>query len=111
LRTELRRFAIAVETAGGEVVPDTAARCRESIHRAGDSLENAREIVRHRGTVPFSPTMQAWCPENRDSPQILGEEFIAAEIRLALDELGKIVGAVYTDDVLERIFNRFCVGK
>lgn len=23
---------------------------------------------RLKGTVPFSPTMQAWCPENRDSP-------------------------------------------
>ncbi len=30
---------------------------------------------------------------------------------LALDELGKVVGAVYTDDVLDRIFSRFCVGK
>jgi tRNA modification GTPase len=32
-------------------------------------------------------------------------------LRIALDELGKVVGAVYTEDVLERIFSRFCVGK
>ncbi len=40
-----------------------------------------------------------------------GEELIAAEIRLALDELGHILGAVYTDDILDRIFSRFCIGK
>ncbi|HVC97288.1 MAG TPA: hypothetical protein VND64_26645 [Pirellulales bacterium] len=40
-----------------------------------------------------------------------GEELVAAELRLALDELGQVVGAVYTDDVLDRIFSRFCIGK
>jgi tRNA modification GTPase len=40
-----------------------------------------------------------------------GEELVAAELRLALDELGRVVGAVYTDDVLDRIFSRFCIGK
>ena len=29
----------------------------------------------------------------------LGEELIAAEVRVALNELGKVAGAVYTDDV------------
>jgi tRNA modification GTPase len=40
-----------------------------------------------------------------------GDEFIAAEVRSALTELGKIVGAIYTDDLLDRIFSRFCIGK
>jgi tRNA modification GTPase len=33
------------------------------------------------------------------------------ELRLALQELGAMVGAVYTDDLLDRIFSRFCIGK
>ena len=40
-----------------------------------------------------------------------GEELVAAELRRALSELGKVVGAVYTDDILDRIFSRFCIGK
>jgi tRNA modification GTPase len=40
-----------------------------------------------------------------------GDELVAAEVRTALEELGKIVGAVYTEDVLDRIFGRFCIGK
>ena len=104
LQAELRRMSLGAEAACGNVVPGTAARCRELLHRAGESLQNACEIARHRDSPIF-------VRKNRDSPPILGEEFIAAEIRLALDELGRVVGAVYTDDVLDRIFSRFCVGK
>jgi tRNA modification GTPase len=38
-------------------------------------------------------------------------ELLALQLRLALDELGAIVGAVYTDDLLDRIFSKFCIGK
>jgi tRNA modification GTPase len=38
-------------------------------------------------------------------------ELLALELRLALEQLGEMVGAVYTDDLLDRIFSRFCIGK
>jgi tRNA modification GTPase len=38
-------------------------------------------------------------------------EVVALQLRSALEELGAIVGAVYTDDLLDRIFSRFCIGK
>ena len=38
-------------------------------------------------------------------------ELVALELRSALEELGEMVGAVYTDDLLDRIFSRFCIGK
>jgi tRNA modification GTPase len=38
-------------------------------------------------------------------------ELLALELRGALDELGALVGAVYTEDLLDRIFSRFCIGK
>ncbi len=41
----------------------------------------------------------------------LSEEFIAIDLREALDGLGEIVGAVVTDDLLDRIFSEFCIGK
>jgi len=36
---------------------------------------------------------------------------VALELRDALQQLGEMVGAVYTDDLLDRIFSRFCIGK
>ena len=41
----------------------------------------------------------------------LSSEFIALDLRGALDSLGLIIGATYTEDILERIFNDFCIGK
>ena len=38
-------------------------------------------------------------------------EVVALQLRGALDELGEMVGAIYTDDLLDRIFSRFCIGK
>jgi tRNA modification GTPase len=38
-------------------------------------------------------------------------ELLALELRLSLEELGAMAGAVHTDDLLDRIFSRFCIGK
>lgn len=40
-----------------------------------------------------------------------GEEWIAAELRQGLNELGTVTGEIHTEDLLERIFARFCIGK
>ncbi|GAB6165827.1 tRNA uridine-5-carboxymethylaminomethyl(34) synthesis GTPase MnmE [Thermostilla marina] len=71
------------------LVPATAARCRKALLEARRALTEALRLA-------------------DDSP---AEELIAAELRVALDQLGEIVGAVYTDELLDRIFSRFCIGK
>jgi tRNA modification GTPase len=38
-------------------------------------------------------------------------EFVAVDLRGASDALGEIVGAITTDDILDRIFSEFCIGK
>jgi tRNA modification GTPase len=89
---ELRReIAVCLESQphSPRAVAGTVVRCRDSLRRAARSIRRARHFV------------------TKD----LGDEFVAAEIRTALDELGKVVGAVYTDDILDRVFSRFCIGK
>lgn len=71
------------------LIGSTASRCRESLRSAGQSLVAAEEAATLR----------------------LGEELVAIEIRDALQHLGQIVGQVYTDDILDRIFSKFCIGK
>ncbi|OGQ13953.1 MAG: tRNA uridine-5-carboxymethylaminomethyl(34) synthesis GTPase MnmE, partial [Deltaproteobacteria bacterium RBG_19FT_COMBO_46_12] len=38
-------------------------------------------------------------------------EFIAFEIRYALEALGELIGETSTEEVLNRIFEQFCIGK
>ena len=39
------------------------------------------------------------------------EEFIAVDLRAAIDSIGEIVGLVTTEDILNSIFSKFCIGK
>ncbi len=39
------------------------------------------------------------------------EELVAFDLRESLDALGRILGAVSTDDLLGKIFSAFCIGK
>ena len=65
------------------------SRCRHHVEAALDHLRHA-DALAARGDQP---------------------ELLALELRLALDHLGELVGAVYTDDLLDRIFSQFCIGK
>lgn len=68
----------------------SAARCEQSLLSAEDALSHAVHLAEQSTS---------------------GEELIAGELRLALEHLGEIVGVVYTDDLLDRIFSKFCIGK
>ncbi|HEY1380779.1 MAG TPA: tRNA uridine-5-carboxymethylaminomethyl(34) synthesis GTPase MnmE, partial [Gemmataceae bacterium] len=65
------------------------SRCRHHVEAALKHLRAAHNVVLFA-----------------DPPEVL-----ALELRAALEELGAIVGAIYTDDLLDRIFSRFCIGK
>ncbi len=67
----------------------TNVRHKEALDKAADSIKKAR------GTI-------------RDG---LSREFIALEIKYAIDSLGEIVGETTSDDILEKIFSQFCIGK
>ena len=38
-------------------------------------------------------------------------EFVAFEVRSALEALGEIIGETTTEELLNHIFGRFCIGK
>jgi len=77
--------ALAARQTDGTTALITGERCKDSLRHASEALERAQSAT--------------------------SEELIAAELRIALGELGLVAGETYTDDILDRIFSRFCIGK
>ncbi len=97
--------------------------------RTGSGLDELRRAIAglvKQGTLP--PHEHAWAVNRRHATALeqardglhkaldsiksgLSPEFIAIDLRCALDSIGLIIGATYTEDILERIFNDFCIGK
>ncbi len=65
------------------------ARHYESLSKAAESLEQVVQGI------------------NQD----VSSDFVAMDIRHALNYLGEITGTISTDDLLDRIFREFCIGK
>ena len=87
---ELR--AVLAERARAHAQPPLApslSRCRHHVEACLQHLRQAHAVVIDEGPP----------------------EMLALELREALEQLGAMVGAVYTDDLLDRIFSRFCIGK
>ncbi len=79
---ELARLAGDGEVAIG-------VRCRDGLVRARRSLAEVERLL----------------------DEGAGEELVALELREGLAAIGELVGAFYTDELLDAIFGRFCIGK
>jgi tRNA modification GTPase len=115
---------IAVATKSDQGTPAPGLLATSAVQGTGLGLlrDLLAERARSRKQPALAPSLSRCrhhvnaCLENlrRAHSAILFEEppeLLALELRGALDQLGEMVGAVYTDDLLDRIFSRFCIGK
>jgi len=91
LRESLNAMAFEGRSSGGDLALTT--RHVTHIERAKSTIDDAIAVLVYHPTSPL-PT-----------------ELIAAHLREALTILGEIVGEVSPDEVLGKIFSRFCIGK
>ena len=81
----LKKCGVVNVSEGLEIINQRHA---QELRMAYDAAEHARRLLVQRNLV-----------------------LAANELRRAAEALGRIVGRVYTDDLLDCIFSRFCVGK
>ena len=97
--------------------------------RTGEGLERLSEAIYQRvtdGQVVWNESAaavnarhQACLVRSRDSLEAaraalaagVSAEFVALDLRAALESVGEIVGAVDTEEILGKIFSTFCIGK
>lgn len=77
----------------------------------GQSQADSVIITNTRHYKALSETSEALQRAKDNLNQGLSGDLIAMDIRRALHFLGEISGEVTTDDLLENIFSKFCIGK
>lgn len=87
LKMKEKAFGSSSYSEKGAVV--SSSRHYECLRRAKESLEKSEESI-----------------ENK-----MSGEFIAADLRKASDDLGEIIGVITSEDILNNIFTKFCIGK
>ncbi len=88
LRTGLLKAVLASNVGEASVVV-TSARHRDALSRARKSLEYALDTLRSGKSG----------------------EFVALDLRAGLNALGEITGEITSEDILNNIFSKFCIGK
>lgn len=109
LGAPVARFDLAISAETGDGV---AALLDEVGRRAGRVLDGAGDAVatreRHRRAMVDAANAL------RRAGEVSGqghEELLAEDLRLALRALGSITGRVDVEEILDRIFGQFCIGK
>lgn len=94
----------------GEGLDVLVARIKDAVFSGGMERAPAAAInLRHKDALERADAalvrFLAGCDDN------LSPEFLAFELRDSLNAVGEIVGVTTPDDILNRIFNDFCIGK
>jgi len=99
----------ALTGAGIERLRQELARAIDAI--AGPGAENEIAISRQRHRDSLAAAMRALQAARESALRAMPPEIVAVDIAAAADALGAITGEVATEDVLDRIFSEFCIGK
>ena len=69
------------------------------------------EVTNSRHKQALTLAKQALARAKESSQTAMSQEFIALDVRDVLNHLGAITGETTTEDILDDIFSRFCIGK
>lgn len=103
-------FEISCKTQQG--VPELLQGLEKMVVASVGDEEETAMITRERHRLHVEAACQALEGfDQRSQEGIAAVDLAAEELRLAASELGRVTGAVDVEDVLDRLFSDFCIGK
>jgi tRNA modification GTPase len=76
---------------------------------AGNAVDDV--VINNRHAEAIRRTIEALREADREIQSGSFTEIISQQIRMGVDALGEIVGKTTSEDILNRIFSQFCIGK
>ena len=95
----------------GTGIPELERRIREFAAEEAPRLSEETWVLSVRHLDHFRKAEERLRLAVQAYEEGLSAEFGAVDLKGAMDELGQVVGEVVTDDILDLIFSRFCIGK
>lgn len=102
---------VPVSSHTGAGLEALSARMVEAITEGGTAFEQTEVAVNARHQACLERARNAMEAAMAEFSKGASVEFVALDLRLALEALGDIVGRVDVEDVLGAIFSQFCIGK
>ncbi|MGO9136141.1 MAG: tRNA uridine-5-carboxymethylaminomethyl(34) synthesis GTPase MnmE [Syntrophales bacterium] len=95
----------------GEGIPELKDATHNLVLKGADWGHTLTVVSNIRHKMAIEKTRDLLSKARDSILQGLSPEFSAFDIRQALDSLGEISGETVTEEVLDRIFSTFCIGK
>jgi len=111
LSMDPKAFSVALSAKTGAGVEDLRAAIRSQLVGAGGETVDSVMVTNIRHQAALQRAGESLRHAAQSSAAGLAAELLAIDIRAAADALGEITGAITTDEILERIFSEFCIGK
>jgi tRNA modification GTPase len=102
---------VPVSSRTGTGMDALTARIAAVITEGGSNFEQAEVAVNARHQACLERARSAMAGALGEFSGGASMEFVALDLRLAMEALGDIVGRVDVEDVLGAIFSQFCIGK
>ena len=108
---DLSRFDLCISAASGAQLDVLKKTMRDAVLKNKDIDTSGLLITSSRHRDALSKTRRHLI--DAEAAIYAGQtgDFVAIDLRAALQELGTLTGQITTEDLLDSIFSRFCIGK
>lgn len=109
MATETPVLRISCQT--GEGIPELREALRQQLLSGDESVESAGFAINARHQDALRRTSEAVVRARKALAGQVALDLVALDLRIAVGAIGEIVGKTTTEDLLDRIFSTFCLGK
>lgn len=106
----INKGALSISAKTGQGMDLLVSNLFEQLSQSGDQGRASALLTRERHRIAVEEALE-FIDRAMISVHGTGVELIAEDIRLAARAIGKITGNVSVDDILDRLFSSFCIGK
>ncbi|MGK9370064.1 tRNA uridine-5-carboxymethylaminomethyl(34) synthesis GTPase MnmE [Melioribacter sp. Ez-97] len=104
-------FDVGISAKTGEGIEELFKKLKEKALGSGTYTEKSAVVTNLRHYNALKKAKEHLTGAKNSINEGLTGEFVAVDLRNAENSLGEIIGKVTTDDILNNIFAKFCIGK